>query len=122
MPATNQNITHYAGNDVTIRIPIFDESGAKVDLTGAVIRWWMGKSVSATGANIYLEKTTADGSINIDFTTDVDFAVITLVRADTKTLKTGTFYHECEVVDSSNNTSTVATGLFILKPVLITEP
>jgi hypothetical protein len=121
MPATNQNLTVYAGNDVTINIPVLDDSGNKVDLSGATVRWWMGKSVTATGTSIFLEKI-SPATITIDIATDVDTAVIALHRADTKTIKPGTYYHECEVVDSSGNVTTVTTGQFILKPVLITDP
>ena len=122
MPALNQDIIHYAGNDAIIRIVILDADGNKVDLAGATIRWWMGKSVGATGSNIFLEKITTDASITVDFETDIDTAVIPLHRVDTKSLKPGSWYHECEVVDASGNVTTATTGKFLLKPVLITVP
>lgn len=119
MPSINQDITHYKGNTATITIPVLTEARAKVDLSGSTARWWMGKSVSATGTDVYVKKSSGTG-ITFDLGTDVDTVVITLDASDTETLtKTGTFYHECEVVDGSGDVSTVAVGKFVLKPTMI---
>ena len=126
MPAINQNIEHYAGDTATITIgPVVDGSGTDVDLSGATARWWMGKSVSATGTDIYLKKSVGSGLAIDRVTTDQWSIVITLLPADTdftaSAIKAGTYYHECEVVDAGGNISTVTIGKFVLKPTLIPD-
>lgn len=120
MPAINQDITHYKGDTATIKIPVLDQNGLKVDLSSSTARWWMGKSVTATGVDVYVKKATGGSGITIDLGTDVDTIVVALAAADTEVLtKTGTFYHECEVVDGSGDVTTVCVGKFTLKPTLI---
>lgn len=60
MPATNQKVTMWVGDDLVITIPVKDNLGAWVDLTGATAKWWMGKTVRATGANVYIEKSSLE--------------------------------------------------------------
>lgn len=118
MPATSQDVTHYQGDSATISIPVLDAAGAAVDLSGATARWWMGKNVKATGANIYIQKRDGSGLV-IDAETDRWVLVITLAPADTEALTAGTFYHEAEVVDADGNVSTVTIGKFTLKPTMV---
>lgn len=121
MPAISQDIVHYKGDSATITIPVLDGSGDAVDLTSATARWWMGKSVSATGTDVYVKKSIGSGIV-IDAETDRWLLVITLSPADTENLtKTGTFYHEAEVVDAAGNVSTVTIGKFTLKPTMIPD-
>lgn len=120
MPAINQDVTHWVGDTATIRIPVLDKDGGAVDLTGASARWWMGKNVSATGDDVYVKKASGTG-LSIEVSTAGSAIVVTLAPVDTEGKKSGTFYHECEVVDADGNVSTVTTGKFILKPTLIPD-
>jgi hypothetical protein len=121
MPAINQDVTHWAGDSATIRIPVLDKTGASVDLSGAAARWWMAKNVSATATeDIYVKKSSGSG-LTIENSTAGSTIVVTLDPVDTEGKTAGTFYHECEVVDASGNISTVTIGKFILKPTLIPD-
>lgn len=120
MTTAAQDITHYAGDDATITIVVLDGNGTKVDLSGATARWWMGKSKAATGADVYIKKSTGGSGITIDQTTDSDNVVITLAGSDTSSLtKFGALYHECEVVASDGTVSTVCVGKFTLIQTMI---
>jgi len=122
MPSTGQDITHYKGDSATITIPIKDAAGNFVNLSGATARWWMGKSVSATGTDVYIKKGIGTGLVIDQPTTSEWDLVITLYPADTENLtKVGTFYHEAEVVDSGGGVSTVTIGKFVLKPTMIPD-
>jgi hypothetical protein len=126
MPAISQDVTHYAGDTLTITIgPVVDENGAPVDLNGASARWWMGKSVSATGADVYLKKAIGAGLVINRIETDSWELVVSILPADTDQvasgIKAGTYYHEAEVVDADGNVSTVTIGKYVLKPTLIPD-
>lgn len=114
MPATGQDITHWCGDSRTITIPVKDAAGGNVDLAGASARWWMGKSKTASGASVYVKKTTADSSIEITNASGLYSLVVYLDPDDTKTLSPGSCYHEAEVTDASGNVSTVCIGAFVL--------
>lgn len=120
MPAAAQDITHYVGDSLTIQLgPVLDADGGLSDLSGATARWWMAKSVTATGADIYVKKAGGDGLV-LDGNTAGEWTItITLDPSDTEGKSAGKFYHECEVVDSSGNVSTVTVGKFTLMPTLI---
>ncbi len=125
MPAINQTITHWRGDSATITIPIKDKAGNWVNLDGATARWWMGKSVKATGSNIYIEKSTESlGGVEITNPGGGDEwdLVITLNPVDTELLKAGDWYHEAEIIDADNNVATVTTGTFTLVGTLIPDP
>jgi hypothetical protein len=120
MPATNQTITLWRGDDLVITIPVRDKSEAFVNLSGAGARWWMGKTANAKGSNIFLQKSVGSG---IEITNpgsgqEWDL-VITITKADTENLRVGTFYHEAEITIGGRD-ATVCTGPFILNQTLIT--
>jgi len=121
MPATNQDITHYKGDDGQIRITAKDADGNAVDLTDATARWWMAKAVTSTGDNILIQKSTADGGIVISEDSGFWILTIELLPEDTESLTPGKWYHELEVVDAAGDISTMTIGKFILKPTLIPD-
>ncbi len=127
MPAINQDITHYAGDNATISIgPIKDENGVPVDLGGATARWWMAKAVTSTvPSEIFLKKEANPDIVVTRLDTDNWIVVIKIYKGDTDTphsgIKPATYYHECEVVDADSNVSTVCVGKFILKPTVIPD-
>ena len=121
MPATNQNVTHWKGDDGQIRITVRDADGNAVDLTDATARWWVGKAVTSIGDDIVIQKGTEDGGIVITEDDGLYTLTIELQPEDTEELTAGRYYHECEVVDAAGDISTVSVGKFVLKPTLIPD-
>jgi len=136
-PATDQQVEMWAGDTLTIRIPIKDTDGGYVDLGGATAKWWMGKNAKATGTDVYLKKSSAstmlcdDGvtrnQVEIDRETDFWVLLVHLKGDDTETgfgtnPKPATYYHEAEVIDADGNIATVTTGQFIIEPTLVRNP
>lgn len=137
MPATAQDITHYAGDSAIITIfPVLDGAGQPVDLTGATARWWMGKSATATGTDVWVKKSSEDTLVNEAGATIPQMALslmetdlwgisIVLIPSDTETTSTafhpqpGSWYHECEVEGADGKISTVTLGKYVLKPTVV---
>jgi hypothetical protein len=116
MAATGQTVEMWKGDTLTLTIPVRDQDGAIVDLSGATARWWMGKNSKASGSDVYIQKTAS-----IMEASGLYSLVVNIVPGDTEDLaKTGTFYHEAEVIDSSGRVSTVTVGDFVLYPAIIT--
>jgi hypothetical protein len=104
----------WRGDSHTIVIEVRDSDGNPVDLSAATARWWMGKNSRATGSNIYIQK-----DATITSSGGVWFLNVAILPEDTEELtKTGTFYHEAEVI-LSGNVSTVTVGDFVLMPDII---
>jgi hypothetical protein len=121
MPAVNQDITAYVGDTLIITIPVLDGAGQNVDLGGAGASWWMGKNVTATGADVYIKKSLGQGMTLTDNTAGLYTLTVTLAPSDTQNLQAGTFYHEAAVIDSQGDIARVSLGKFILKPTLIPD-
>lgn len=126
MTKKNQNIEHWQGDTHVIRIKVDDgaETPGPIDLAGASARWWMGKTEKATGADIYVKKSTAlDDGIVLDGPDGDGFwtVVIGLDPADTVDTPVGKFYHECVVVDAGGDVSHVTIGKFTCNQSLIPE-
>lgn len=121
MPATDQNVTMVRGDSRTITIAVKDKAGANVNLAGASVRWWVGKTVNATTRAI--EKvptiTVASGLVSDAANTALYSLSIPLAPADTTALKAADYYHEAEVVFSNGAVSTVTSGTFTLEADLI---
>jgi hypothetical protein len=80
----------------------------------------MGKTASAKGSNIYLQKTVGSGLTITNPGAGQEWdLVITLVKADTENLRAGSYYHELEITIGGRDT-TVCTGPFVLNQTLIT--
>jgi len=114
MAATGQTITMTRGDDLTVTIPVLDETGANLDLSGGSARWWVGKTVNSTGANVLISKSTAAASMTITEDAGLYTLNIPFVPADTEELKAGDWYHEAEVITSGGSVYTVTTGTFAL--------
>jgi hypothetical protein len=109
----------WRGDSHTITIPVLDGDGANVNLTGATARWWMGRSATSTGTNVYIQKATGGDGITITSSSGLYTLNITLEPEDTEDLRAGEWYHEAEVVDSSGNVATVTVGTFTLEADLV---
>lgn len=118
MPATGQTVEMTRGDSHTITIPVRDGDGNAIDLTGATARWWMGKSVTATGTNILIQKATGGSGITITSDSGLFTLNITISPADTEELRAGDWYHEAEVI-LAGAVSTVTTGTFTLNADLV---
>lgn len=125
MPAKNQPVEMPAGDSRTIRIPVLDDEGRAVDLTGASARWWAAPTNKTASGSVPLKKSSATGGgITISIETvggvaSVHVLNIRLVPADTQNLAFTHGYHEAEVIDDDGNVATVTTGPFILTKSLI---
>jgi len=110
MTETGQNFTMWSGDTKVIEVTITDASGNAVNLTGATISYVLQRSV---GSTVTISKTTASG-ISI---TDASGGVfqITLDASDTARLSGSSYYHECQITDTSGNVSTVFTGTVTMK-------
>lgn len=135
MPAEDQTVTLWAGDTFQIRIPVVDQDGAYPSLSGATAKWWMGKSAKATGADVYLQKSSATDMVCDDGETrkEVEIEqyetskwrlVVNLKGADTELgtsaiPKAGTYYHEAEIITADGNRSTVTIGPFVLEQTMV---
>jgi len=114
MASTDQTITITRGDDLTVLIPVLDEDGANLDLSGGTARWWVGKTVNSTGANVLIDKSTADVTMTITSASGLYTLTIPIEPADTEALEAGNWYHEAEVITSGGLVYTVTTGTFAL--------
>lgn len=111
MTISKQNFSIVAGDTAKLTVSVTDPTGAPLDLTGATIRWAMGRGV---GIPPLLEKSSEDNSITINGTS----FDINLDPLDTQNLR-GAFYHEAEITDASGEVSTVMTGTATVRGSLI---
>ena len=101
----------YSGDTKNINVQVKGDKG-KVNLTGAVVRWSLRKSMTNT-----LDKDSISGSITITNPSDGLFT-IRLNPADTHNL-VGVFVHEAEVTDHLGAISTILVGrVTILKSIV----
>lgn len=95
MPATNQDFTATAGDDIEI------EFDTDANLTGAAISWRL------TGRGATITKTIGSGVTITDDTNGI--CTVTLAPADTAQLA-GTYYHELQAT-VGGGVVTLATGV-----------
>lgn len=113
MAAVDQDFTMYQAESRILRIPITDADGDPVTLTGATVRWEVYRNVEGTITTV-LAKTTSDDIALYNAAGTNDGIQITLAPADTTSLATGNFTHECRVTDSSGNQDVVFIGKMTL--------
>lgn len=104
MTMTNQNFTMYAGDTKNILIPVTNDRGAAVNLTGATYRWVLKKALQSS-TNTLEKSDSVTNANNIEFN---------LAPSDTEGLL-GNYYHECELTDQLGNVSTILTGTATFK-------
>jgi hypothetical protein len=117
MPAENQTVQMPAGDSRRIVIPVKDQAGADLPLTGATVRWWMAKSAWSKDADVLIKKTT-DAGISVSGST----ATVMLAPADTDAIPPGAYYHEAEIVFADQSVATVSRGTFQLSATVIRQP
>lgn len=111
MTELNQNFTHVKGDTRELTIPVVNEAGNPVDISGSSARW---RAVTETpvikstaGATISLVR--VNGALG-----ELDALRLTIQPVDTISLKSGNYRHEAEVVDLLGNVSTVTKGVMKL--------
>lgn len=116
MAETGQDITIFAGNDVSIELTLYDAAGDALDLTGATLEWGMA-TLRATEATLL--KTSADAA-EIEITdAEGGLATVYLDAVDTAVLG-GTYRHEVRMVGTSGAT-TLLTGAVTIKASILDE-
>jgi len=126
--AVHQDVEITQGDTLTLKFgPVLDLQNNPVDLSGSPSAIWrVGKSAFAAGADIFLTKssvlTPADVTfVSNQFYTQTQWSVwIALHSADTATLPAcippQQWFHQLQVTDQNGNTSTAATGNFVVDP------
>lgn len=99
-----QNFELFRGDDLRVFVPVVDEGGDAVDLTGATsIRWWAANSVnSAPVIQKDLDDMTLTGSGSTFY--------FDLSSDETELLSPRTYYHEAEIISSEGKVYTVMHG------------
>lgn len=111
-----QNFTMHSGDDFTLEVTVRDGNGAVINvsaLNSAI--WKLSKKVTSP---VILSKTLGAGITVIDGPNGR--LNVTLLQADTASLS-GDFYHEMQIVESSNKKTTVMIGTPTIVRDLITE-
>jgi hypothetical protein len=114
MAQQNQNFIHYKGNDKVLNFTVSDVATVE----GCTARWTMSATQGSTPlitkyspphdpAKISLSGKVISVTIDSD---DTD---------DASPISAGTYYHECELVDTDGNISTVAEGAVDLRDVTL---
>jgi hypothetical protein len=104
-----------AGTSRLIEIPVRDENGDLIDLSGGRAVFWVGKAPTSTGSDVLIQK---NGVVAEDPDTPGLWVVsVTLGPSDTENMPPRcSYYFECRVWDSSNNEYVAVSGQFDLDP------
>ena len=94
-------VTLPIGDTLDIVVTITDGESA-ANLSGATIRYAVGKTASSTGEKVFIEKSVGSG-----ITVAGNVATVTLDPDDTEDMEPGTYYQEMEVVFSGGRVATV---------------
>lgn len=108
----------WQGEDLAVTVPITNSAGTAVSLTGATtVRWslFAGRNVEVSAATATLAKTLGSGISLVSVNGTNDGVRIAIDTDDTDDLDPGTYYHECRVVDASNDEQVVFIGNLYLK-------
>jgi len=103
----DQNFTMYSGDTQDVTATITDDDSASVALAGMTIKWGF---ATAPGQTAIVTKTTTDSDITISGNT-FSFEI---APSDTTSLA-GTYYHEAECTDATNDVQTVLSGWMTVK-------
>ena len=116
MAATN-NLTWWQGNsDGPLPVPL-DPS---IDLSNAsIVRWWMAKKVTSIGSDIFVMKAYPDNGLALSLSGGVWSVLIDFLPEDTEDVPAGSYYHECELVDTQDRVTTLFRGKIRINKVLI---
>lgn len=106
-----QDFTVRSGDDLDIRVTVFNLDRTRKDLTGATVKW-----VLTDGVNVHASKDTTAGVV---LTTPAEgIMTISLAGTDSAAIE-GDFPHEAEVTDASGAKATVMVGTAVVPKDLI---
>jgi hypothetical protein len=110
-----ETIEHWIGDTHVITFPV---TGRK--LHDVTVDWWVGRSETASGDNIWIKKTsTQPGEITISGEQANWMIEITVLPEDTVWLKPGHWYHETRLASTAGDYERLVLGPYILHPSLI---
>ncbi len=115
----SQDFELFKGNSKDLPIIVCDKAGARVDITGAAIRWWAAERESS-GTVVIQKDIGSPGGIVVTDAVQGEFT-ITVDPADTKNLTGKFLYHEAEVLDNTGRPTTVMFGIITLRDSLISQ-
>lgn len=116
MAETDQNITIYLGDDVSIFLTLRAADGTALNLTGSSLRW--GLATLSSDTPVLTKSSTS--ALQISITSAVGgLATVFLLDTETALLSVGAYRHEVELTDASGNKETLLTGLVTVKTAIL---
>ena len=109
----------YKGDDMLIKIPVYDSDGAAYALTGTTAAYFYVKVNPDDSAYSFSRSNAAGDGITIDTTNKR--ILVYIIPTNTKALALGTYYWDCKIVDATK-LYTIAKGDFIVKEVVHNQP
>lgn len=97
---------YYAGDALNINVPVFNDAGERVDITGASAEWFLTPIEDQTTRLV--EKTVANGGIELTNPANGEL-VIRVDTGDTAALQ-GIHHHRCRLTDSAGRRATIFIG------------
>ncbi len=115
-----QRLDAARGDTINLRVPVVDQDGAPVDITGAAVRMTVKRNLSDADLSALITRTVGDG---VTLTTpEAGIADVTITATQTATLTPAKYYWDVQVT-LSGTVSTVAEGyLDVRSDVSITTP
>jgi hypothetical protein len=115
MTAT-RDLELWADDSHVFAMPVFGNLS-----TVTLIDWWMGKSASAVGNDVWIRKSSSDPQQirEIAQATDRWTIEIKINPSDTASLRPGEWYHELRLTDGYGNHRRFMTGAFVLHQTMI---
>jgi hypothetical protein len=107
--ATGQNVVMWAGDELTLRIPILGVDGLPIQLPGAVGFWYL-----ESGSKVTLSKDSSSG-VAIALVDGTYEMTISLISADTAD-RSGVYEHRARVIDQNGRLETITVGRFTIQP------
>lgn len=110
---TSKHFTMHSGNDRRVLVPVVDQRGDPVDISGAEeITWIISKSA---GSSPVVTKTLTGGGVMITNNSTFKFDIV----SDDTSGRTGHYYHEAQVVNSDGKIYTPIHGSIRILPTSI---
>lgn len=105
MTAINQDFSMYQGDTKNLVVSVTKDDGSELDLTGCTVKWAILKSTTNSEKLVLIETPR--------IRTDNNTITIPISSTDTLNLL-GKYYHECKLIDTQGNASTIFVGYITL--------
>ena len=126
------HIVLYQGDSLNIRVPVEDQDGEPVDISGATIEWMIADSVDGIPEVTLTDTAGITINNNSMFTINIDGTDTSglqgvyypeldasLVQRPTRRAIDNSYYHECRVTSNSGASHIVFSGLAFVRTSLI---